>query len=109
MGLELGSGGKEEHTQERLVPEHTTRCMYVCSLVESTREGQLSRVSQGRKEVASATVPSQPPKSYNVLGPENPSMFLAMSTGVFTWPICIKDPLLGQIMFYGKPQDPEET
>lgn len=74
--------------------------VYVCSLVESAREEQLSPVSPGRKEVGSATNPHLP-KSCNALVPENPTIFLAVTTGVFTWLICIKDPLLGQIKFYG--------
>lgn len=53
MGLELGSGGKEEHTQERLVPEPG-----VCMLVESPGEEQLSPVSRVRKVmIRSATLP----------------------------------------------------
>lgn len=45
MGLELGSGGKDEHTQERLVPEPGV----VGMLVASAREEQLSPGSRGRK------------------------------------------------------------
>lgn len=75
----------------------------VCAstLVESVGEEQLSPVPQGREEVGSATGCPQPPKSCTVLVPENPTMFLAVNTGVFAWPICIKDLLLGQAKFYG--------
>ena len=71
MGLELGSGGKEEHTQERLVPEPG-----VCMLVESPREEQLSPDSRVRKAmIRSATLPP----SYTFLAPEASIVFLLIS------------------------------
>lgn len=68
MGLELGSGGKEEHTQERLVPGPG-----VCVLVDSARRHQLSLVSRGRKAMTLlSAVPH--PQSCMLLAPEAPQL-----------------------------------
>lgn len=56
MGLELGSGGKEEHTQERLVPEPG-----VCMLVESPGEEQLSPDSRVKKAMIRSVCHTPPP------------------------------------------------
>lgn len=65
MGLELGSGRREEHTQERRVPEPGV--MYLRGDVGEEQFSFVSSIIEDDREILGVLLPSPPPSSATLI------------------------------------------